>query len=242
MKHAYLDSQKSEDVALVNAFLNGDQAGFEKLYTKYYHRMYIYCLKALHNEQDAQDVAQDIFIKAYENLNSLKNPGLWVAWIFTIAHNHLTNLHKKQNKVFKEQISDTNNLVSDDRELEEKKEWERIIDGIPAALSKIPSGKIMRMKYLEGKTIEELSATFHLSESAVKMRLLRGVIKWKNTIKGNLPGHSTGTYSAFHFVIKKTINSFLIMSIAPFIIKTNSHEKVILHGVRVGVIVGISRM
>ena len=174
MKHAYLDSQKSEDIALVNTFLNGDPSGFEKLYTKYFHRMYIYCLKALHNEQDAQDVAQDIFIKAYENLSSLKNPGLWVAWIFTIAHNHLTNLHKKQNKVYKEQNSDADNLVSDDRELEDKKEWERIIDSIPVALAKIPSGKIMRMKYLEGKTIEELSTTFHLSESAVKMRLLRG--------------------------------------------------------------------
>ena len=85
MKHTYLDSEKSEDVALINGYLNGDGSGFEKLYRKYHHRMYIYCLKALHNEQDAQDVTQDIFIKAYENIDSLKNPGLvWSGCLSTL--------------------------------------------------------------------------------------------------------------------------------------------------------------
>ena len=97
-----------------------------------------------------------------------------MAWLFTIAHNHINNLHKKLNKIHKEPIGTQSNLVSDDSDLEQKKELEKRIEYIPEILSKIPSGKIMRMKYLEGKSIEELSTTLHLSESAVKMRLLRG--------------------------------------------------------------------
>ncbi len=74
------------DGDLVLLALEGRQDAFSALYERYFPAVFDFLTRLLRNREEAADVAQDTFIKALEQLGSLKNPERFKSWLFTIAH------------------------------------------------------------------------------------------------------------------------------------------------------------
>ncbi|HSF87734.1 MAG TPA: sigma-70 family RNA polymerase sigma factor, partial [Acidimicrobiia bacterium] len=74
------------DGDLVRLALEGRQDAFSALYERYFPSVFDFVTRLLRNREEAADVAQDAFIKAMEQLPTLKNPDRFKSWIFTIAH------------------------------------------------------------------------------------------------------------------------------------------------------------
>ena len=73
------------DKTLVLAVFAGDKAAYEKLYDRYAPLVRAVCYDMTGNLADAQDLAQDVFMRAYEKLEHLREPGLFGRWVVGIA-------------------------------------------------------------------------------------------------------------------------------------------------------------
>lgn len=68
---------------------------YNLLVSRWEKKVFHYILRLLRNREDALDVTQDVFLKAYQNLAKLDDPGRWASWLFRIAHNESYSLLRK---------------------------------------------------------------------------------------------------------------------------------------------------
>ena len=87
---------QTEDGYLINKCLNGEPEAFSLLIDKYKTGIYAFIYAKLQNFQDAQDVTQEVFIKAYRNLRNLRNWDSFVSWLYSIASNQCKKFIKKE--------------------------------------------------------------------------------------------------------------------------------------------------
>ena len=85
-----------EDRDLILRAREGDVDGFNVLVSRWERKVYNYLLRAVRNREDALDLCQETFLKAYRNLRSLQDPGRFAQWLFRIAHNESISLFRKR--------------------------------------------------------------------------------------------------------------------------------------------------
>ena len=86
------------DLFLIERFKKGDQAAFEKLVLKYQDRVYNTCRYMLGNGCEAEDAAQDVFIKIYKKLVNFKPSPYLSSWIYRIAVNTCIDYKRKPSR------------------------------------------------------------------------------------------------------------------------------------------------
>jgi RNA polymerase sigma-70 factor, ECF subfamily len=69
---------------------------FNLLVSRWEKRVYNYLLRITGNREDALDLTQDVFLKAYQNLRKLDDPGRFAPWLYRIAHNQAYSLFRKR--------------------------------------------------------------------------------------------------------------------------------------------------
>jgi RNA polymerase sigma-70 factor (ECF subfamily) len=85
-----------EDADLIRKARQGDVEAFNLLISRWEKRVFNYLLRILRNREDALDLSQDVFLKAYQNLRKLDDPERFAAWLFRIAHNEAYSLFRKR--------------------------------------------------------------------------------------------------------------------------------------------------
>lgn len=84
-----------DDIRLIENCMRGDTSAFDRLVQKYQDRIYNLCRYMLENPQDAEDAAQDTFIKAYQGLKNYSPTASFYTWLYRIAVNTCLD-HKKK--------------------------------------------------------------------------------------------------------------------------------------------------
>lgn len=85
-----------EDADLIRKARKGNVEAFNALVSRWDKRVYNYLLRILGNREDALDLSQDVFLKAYQNLGKLEDPGRFAPWLYRIAHNEAYSLFRKR--------------------------------------------------------------------------------------------------------------------------------------------------
>jgi RNA polymerase sigma-70 factor (ECF subfamily) len=80
------------DADIIDAVLSGDAEAFAGLVRAHQARVRLACLVFLGNKDEADDAAQDVFVKAFKSLNSFKGEASFETWVLHIAHNHCRDL------------------------------------------------------------------------------------------------------------------------------------------------------
>lgn len=75
----------------------GDMPSFEKIFMNLRSNLKSYLFRLTPNNQDIDDILQDVFIKAYNNIQTFRGDSSFKTWVFTIATNHTRNILKKTN-------------------------------------------------------------------------------------------------------------------------------------------------
>jgi RNA polymerase sigma-70 factor (ECF subfamily) len=176
MVKASMSISQLTDAQLVElAQQSRESAYFGELYRRYFHKVCDYCKNLTHDREQAYDLAQNSFIRAFEKIHTLRVAQTWVAWIFRIARNEtlcfLENKRKRriediaQHEHIADEATDVTTLVQQDAQ-----EQARI-----KAITRLPTAThdLLMRKYRDGESIEDLQSRFNIGESAVKMRLLR---------------------------------------------------------------------
>jgi len=85
-----------EDRDLVEKARRGDVEAYNLLVSRWEKRVYNYLLRLVGDREDAQDLSQEVFLKAYRNLGKLRDPSRFAPWLFRTAHNEAFSLLRRR--------------------------------------------------------------------------------------------------------------------------------------------------
>ncbi len=105
-----------EDKGLVGRAQAGDTTAFDELVLKYSHRLYGLVYHMTSNREDASDVLQDVFAKAYRSLKRFQGNSSFYTWIYSIAVNMTLNFLKKRNRRRGMSLDDLDSGIANDVE------------------------------------------------------------------------------------------------------------------------------
>ena len=175
------------DQQLVKAILTGDNGALKELIIRYQDMVLNTCYKVLRSKEDAEDIAQEVFIETYRSVATLRNEENLSFWLYRVSLNKSLNFLKhKSNSFLKsvlhldslfekdEEDSDSSFPVSDEdpgRELEEKERQEILIK----AVDTLPSSqqKAFILHYYENLSLKETGKVLGLTQSSVESLLFR---------------------------------------------------------------------
>ncbi|MCB0278380.1 MAG: sigma-70 family RNA polymerase sigma factor [Calditrichaeota bacterium] len=174
---------KQVDYDIIKRALNNDQAAYRELLTKYQHRVLILVKKIIYDAQEADDLTQEAFIKAFNNLQSFNFEFAFSTWLFKIATNNCIDyLRKKRlktfsmNKSIQQKDGETQQEYADstptiEREMIQTETSKQIMDAIEKLPPKYRQAIIMR--HNEEKSYEEIAEILDLPLGTVKARIFR---------------------------------------------------------------------
>ena len=168
----------------INEVLKGDQNAFEEIVTLFQHRLYQVCYRMLGNAQEAEDISQEAFVRAYINIHTFDQKRKFSTWIFRIATNLcIDRIRKKKPDYYLDanvpgtdglnmysQIAATDELPED--EVERMELQQRIHYEIGRLPDKYRSVIILR--YIEELPLQEIGDILDLPLGTVKTRVHRG--------------------------------------------------------------------
>ncbi len=186
------------DEQLVLEYISGNQSALSQLIQKNLKAIYNFAYRIVGNAQDAEDVAQDTFIKAWKNIKQFKAEHNFKAWIFTIARNTaFDKLRKKKNFVF----SDFENAEGENIFLDSLPDPEPPPDAIVEALEQTHSTaellrrlpplyrEVLVLHYNENFTFKEIGEILNKSLNTVKSQHRRGLL----LLRAQIDSHSQAT-------------------------------------------------
>lgn len=140
------------------------------------HRLFGFVFKSIKDEEDANDLVQDAFMKLWQHREKVEFPKA-KAWLFTTAYNALINFVKKSGR--QQRMEEGMEIAFESKN---RFELQEIID---MALEKLPEQQksILLMRDLEGYNYKEIGDILGLNESQVKVYLFRARKKVKDQIK-----------------------------------------------------------
>jgi RNA polymerase sigma-70 factor (ECF subfamily) len=173
-----------DESALVAQAKAGDQNAFAELVNRYERKIYRLAKNITRNDEDAEDVLQDAFMKAYTHLDNFKGDSKFYTWIVRIAVNEaLMRLRKRKTdrsvpldepvELGEETVQREIAVWEDNPEQQySQEEWRRILDEAVDSL-KPDFRTVFVLRDIEELSTEETAETLGISVPAVKSRLLR---------------------------------------------------------------------
>jgi len=185
--------EESYDQQVITAVLTGNVDAYRQLVLRYHRPILNLMYRMTGSREDADDLAQEIFIKAYENLDHFKTGSRFFPWLYTIGLNHGRNFirdHKMEKQCVIE-IGE-NEAWMDRIPQQSQRSWSREDDQwLHESLEQLPLDyrEAMLLHYHEGFSMEEIADALQLSVSGAKHRVNRGLRKLRQIMDGE--NHAT---------------------------------------------------
>jgi RNA polymerase sigma-70 factor (ECF subfamily) len=173
--------QKNE-AEIVARVLKGDRQSYALLVDEYKSPIYNLAYRMTGNLEDADDLTQETFIRAYQYLWRYDTSKKFFTWLYTLALNLIRN-HFKKNKYNKSSEELSANLLADKNPSPETELIETQEISVYLLRLEDESRALLIMKFHQGLTFEEIAQITGKSISAVKMRIYRGLEKLKELLK-----------------------------------------------------------
>jgi RNA polymerase sigma-70 factor (ECF subfamily) len=159
----------SEDRSLVARCLQGDRAAFERLVDRYQRVMFNVALRMVNNRDDAMDVTQTAFIKAYEKLDSYNPEYRFFSWLYRILVNESLNLLGRR----KPQEEVDTRLPSRDKTPDLAYGEDQVRERLQAAIESLPADyqRVLVLRHYGDLSYKDMSEILDLPEKTVKSRL-----------------------------------------------------------------------
>lgn len=173
-----LTSETPEDVRLIDRYLAGDVTAFDEIMVRHQRQIYRLCYRYVEDRDIAMDLAQDVFVKAFEHLSTFRRESSLKTWLYRIATNHCLNHVKKRTPEFVE-VEDSHghaeprsHRILEDRENRET--LRRLVRDLP------PKQKaILELRINEELSYDEIAKISGRSVSTIKASVFFALSKLK---------------------------------------------------------------
>ncbi len=179
----------SDDIELINEYcLTGNQKAATAFVRKYQSFVYSVAYRWLHNHEDSQDAAQEVFIKAFNNIQNFKKKSSLKTWLYRITVNVCSNMLRKKKLLsffgkddLNEHLNIPDHSISPDEEFENKEFQEKFLK----ILSKLPEKQreTFALRYFDEMSYEEISELLGTSIGGLKANYFQAVKKIAKMLK-----------------------------------------------------------
>jgi RNA polymerase sigma-70 factor (ECF subfamily) len=182
------------ETALVARARAGDTPAFEEIYRRYERRIYNTVLQVVRNEEDAADITQEAFVRAYRSLRNLRSDEAFVSWLFRIAIN-LSRNHLRSRPHFRiDSLDEFATSEDDEQELQipdsthdparnaETREMQDVVRRAVGALSDAHR-EVITLHHLQGMRVDDIATILNCSVGTVKSRLSRARDELKRRLR-----------------------------------------------------------
>ena len=193
-------TSSGEDALLIEAFQRGDKKAFDELVIRHKDRIFNLCYRFLGDYEEANDSAQEAFVKAYGSLNTFRLESAFSTWLYRIAVNACKNkLGSAAYRAKRKTVSLDNPGNSEDgplpmeiqngtpsplarmEEKEKKALVQRALDTLPTEFK-----MVVTLRDVEGLSYEEIAEVTRLNLGTVKSRIARARTDLRNKLRGVL--------------------------------------------------------
>jgi RNA polymerase sigma-70 factor, ECF subfamily len=177
-------SEGRDEAQMIAKILGGDSQLFHELIRPYEHRVYAMALSFLHNEADAEDAAQEAFLKAFRNLSSFRGEAKFGTWLVSITLNEARSRIRRRDAIKTDSLDEPPDdqghtspaLLRDWKEIPsealERKEIRLLLQKAITALPLIYR-EVFQLRDVEQLSVNEAAAALGISIGSVRVRLHR---------------------------------------------------------------------
>ena len=160
---------EEQEATLLDRCLGGDGGAFGQLIDRYQRVLYNVSLRMVGNREDAKDITQTVFLKAYQAMGTFDRRHKFFSWIYRIMINETLNHLSKRKRT--EPLDET--FRSDEATPEEDCSRNRLRDSIQTALLELSTDyrQVIVLRHYAELSYEEMSEVLHVPEKTVKSRL-----------------------------------------------------------------------
>ena len=178
------------DNEIISRVLKGEQNAYAELVNRYQNYVFTLILRMIKSREDAEEVAQDVFIKAYRSLADFRGESKFSTWLYTIANTtSITFLRKKKldvhsldnEKVF--EVADSKDSGFRANLVEQKSRVNMVNEAI--AMLSPDDAEIITLFYKAEQNLEEIARILRLETNTVKVRLHRARTRLKEKMEKN---------------------------------------------------------
>ncbi len=158
-----------DEQSLVHRVQQGDREAFAQLYESHFDKIYRYVVLRIGNKAEAEDITQQVFLKALQSISSFKWKGIpFSAWLFRIAHNLVVDYLRKGKKPAT--IPFNESLVSSDNNPQLVTERRLDIEQLISATKRLTKAQreVISLRFAGELSITEVAKVMGKSEGAVK--------------------------------------------------------------------------
>lgn len=161
----------------VELVLHGDTAAFAALVNKHKDLVFTIAMNITRNREDAEEVAQDVFLNAFRKLEGFRKESSFQTWLYRIAYNESISKVRKKKIITMDLDEETTETIPEEDleeeiagldEIQQKQVVAKILDKLPET-----DRVLVTLFYIDNLPVAEISAVTGLGESNVKVRLHR---------------------------------------------------------------------
>jgi RNA polymerase sigma-70 factor (ECF subfamily) len=180
------------DNEIINRVLQGEQAQYAELVKRYQSFVFTIALRYTPNREDAEEIAQDVFVKAYRSLADFRGESKFSTWLYTIVTTTcITFLRKKKlpihsldnEHIF--EVADNQNSTFKANQVEQKSKVQVINDAIK--LLSVDDARIITLFYQAEQSLEEIGRIIGVDPNTAKVKLHRA----RQRLKEKMEKHFT---------------------------------------------------
>jgi RNA polymerase sigma-70 factor (ECF subfamily) len=174
-------SDQSEIIRLIRKAIGGDFEAFGELYSIYLDRIYRYVFYQVKDKMTAEDITEEVFIKAWRAISSCKRKEkTFSSWLYRIAHNHVIDIFRSQKRELSTQMETVAELSDPKLKVETELEHQELLDEI----SFLPQNQkqVIVLKFIEGLDNQEIGQIMDKSQGAIRILQMRALAKLKEKL------------------------------------------------------------
>src|SRR5467141_3439578 len=191
-----------DDRELVRRAQGEDQEAFEELVRRHQHRVFAVASGILRRREDVEDIAQQVFVKAYFSLKRFDQRAAFSTWLYKITVNECWDLLRKKkvrpllyesdlSEEQAQQFSASERLESGAQDVSDKLEAQQQVERLLQGLDE-RDRMMLILKEVEGFAIEEIAEILDLNANTVKVRLFRARRRIVNQVRKRKDGNHGG--------------------------------------------------
>src|SRR4029077_7635514 len=185
--------QTLDDRELVRRAQGEDKGAFEELIRRHQHRVFAVAGGILRRREDVEDIAQQVFVKAYFSLKRFDQRAAFSTWLYKITVNECWDLLRKKkvrpllyesdlSEEQAQQFSAAERLDSGAQDVSDKLQAQQQVENLLQGLDE-PDRMMLILKEVEGFAIEEIAEILDLNANTVKVRLFRARRRIVNQVR-----------------------------------------------------------
>lgn len=160
----------SNEEYLVREAVNGNQAAFTQIYDLFFDKVYRYIYFRIRKQSEAEDLTQEVFIKALRAISSYKmGKTPFASWLFSIAHNQLIDAVRKTNRYQATSLDEAFNIIGEEdpvMEIEQKFESAELAAAV--SLLSPAQQEVISLRFIAGLPIADVAKITGKSDGTIK--------------------------------------------------------------------------